>query len=411
MHVVQNRSDLLRKNNLEPPGSACSLLQRFVQQTNWTFKQRVRFSVQYWFLWHHCAGHWLQQTNWTSSLDHISTASRPLVSHQSHTSASNLSSSLLLRIPCPPYPDCTTNILRHPSVLEKNFEDRILEESLLKHPVPTPTPVCFPQRKCVAMVNRGWVPKSWKDDIEAISKSTGDSRVEVVGVVQPSEEPSQFMPENAPKEGVFHWLDVPSMVSHPLNIQVHRVTASMQAMQITSYFIFTLILIFFQLKSRHSFFDVFSMQISSQLGCSIWKAAQVSSMISGPSLDKFEFICWNIWKSITSQQKLILHAPLDRALHTQFEQALTILVSCLALVNLIPSWTILSSILTQNVLGSQATRPEGQHAPQHVQMRLKFLKEPVCAFLDPISSWCRSATNQQFFTCNWDDKFRLCKAF
>lgn len=72
----------------------------------------------------------------------------------------------------------------------------------------------FPaHRKCVAMVNRGWVPKSWKDDIEAISKSTGDARVEVVGVVQPSEEPSQFMPENAPKEGVFHWLDVPSMVS------------------------------------------------------------------------------------------------------------------------------------------------------------------------------------------------------
>lgn len=48
--------------------------------------------------------------------------------------------------------------------------------------------------------------------MEAISKVTGSSRVEVVGVVQPSEEPSQFMPENVPSEGVFHWLDIPSMV-------------------------------------------------------------------------------------------------------------------------------------------------------------------------------------------------------
>ncbi|MEW5311247.1 MAG: hypothetical protein WDW38_002979 [Sanguina aurantia] len=75
------------------------------------------------------------------------------------------------------------------------------------------TPIYDEARKCVAMVNRGWVPKSWKDDVEAISKVTGSSRVEVVGVVQPSEEPSQFMPENVPSEGVFHWLDIPSMTA------------------------------------------------------------------------------------------------------------------------------------------------------------------------------------------------------
>ena len=63
------------------------------------------------------------------------------------------------------------------------------------------------------MVNRGWVPSSWEDNVKEISAAPdSQGRVTVTGIVQPSETPSSAVPDNKPDSYEFHWLDVPTMV-------------------------------------------------------------------------------------------------------------------------------------------------------------------------------------------------------
>ena len=64
------------------------------------------------------------------------------------------------------------------------------------------------------MVNRGWCPRSWDGDLQALVRSGPKPGVqaEVTGVVQPSEKPSAVVPENVLDKLEFHWLDVPNLV-------------------------------------------------------------------------------------------------------------------------------------------------------------------------------------------------------
>lgn len=109
------------------------------------------------------------------------------------------------------------------------------------------------------LVNRGWVPSAWHDDIPLVTKahdavlppqgstasstaddgsSTGSTSkrssgwwggkggsqdrkeaqaaaapiLEFVGVVQQSENPSAVLPDNVPEKLEFHWIDVPELV-------------------------------------------------------------------------------------------------------------------------------------------------------------------------------------------------------
>jgi len=106
------------------------------------------------------------------------------------------------------------------------------------------TPLYDPVRKGAVLVNRGWVPASWLDDIAAVSKaydaqppaadasaaqpaasskggwfSKGASKVgsssaptlQVTGVIQDNENPSAVLPDNVPERLEFHWVDVPTL--------------------------------------------------------------------------------------------------------------------------------------------------------------------------------------------------------
>ncbi len=110
------------------------------------------------------------------------------------------------------------------------------------------------------LVNRGWVPAAWLDDIPTVAAASdavptlvsapaapspptpapparrgwfgraaapkADERqgaaadgkaaaaaVHVVGVLQPNEQPSRVLPDNVPSKLEFHWVDVPALVS------------------------------------------------------------------------------------------------------------------------------------------------------------------------------------------------------
>lgn len=115
------------------------------------------------------------------------------------------------------------------------------------------TPLFDPVKKGAVLVNRGWVPASWLDDINAISKahdalpspdapqpatpsepepaapaakkgwfSKGGKKeeggsaaapviVQVTGVIQENENPSAVLPDNVPERLEFHWIHVPTM--------------------------------------------------------------------------------------------------------------------------------------------------------------------------------------------------------
>lgn len=72
------------------------------------------------------------------------------------------------------------------------------------------TPLYDAARKGTVMVNRGWVPRSWEGDIEALRKTSPDV-ASITGVVQPSEKPSAVVPDNVPDKLEFHWFDVPAL--------------------------------------------------------------------------------------------------------------------------------------------------------------------------------------------------------
>mmetsp|Transcript_15327 Transcript_15327/g.26553 ORF Transcript_15327/g.26553 Transcript_15327/m.26553 type:complete len:402 (+) Transcript_15327:24-1229(+) len=125
------------------------------------------------------------------------------------------------------------------------------------------TPLYDPTRKGAVMLNRGWVPSSWEDNMEklttahdaqprdaiiaaapdgnkAADKAATDDGgkswfgwwgkraapaadqkgstaqpvaqvIHTVGVVQPSEQPSAVLPDNVPDRFEFHWVDVPTL--------------------------------------------------------------------------------------------------------------------------------------------------------------------------------------------------------
>jgi cytochrome oxidase assembly protein ShyY1 len=64
------------------------------------------------------------------------------------------------------------------------------------------------------LVNRGWVPPNWKAEWrETFMGQQPQGEVAVSGVVQGSESPSSYVPQNQPQQGSFFWLDVPGLVS------------------------------------------------------------------------------------------------------------------------------------------------------------------------------------------------------
>uniref|UniRef100_A0A7S3QKM8 SURF1-like protein n=1 Tax=Dunaliella tertiolecta TaxID=3047 RepID=A0A7S3QKM8_DUNTE len=125
------------------------------------------------------------------------------------------------------------------------------------------TPLYDPTRKGAVLVNRGWVPASWNEDIGKVEaawdagaqsgnleaeaqQASSNSRVEpqkqkqgwfswgrsksgneqpqagppaakekptvhVVGMLQQSEQPSAVIPDNVPDNLEFHWIDVPTL--------------------------------------------------------------------------------------------------------------------------------------------------------------------------------------------------------
>lgn len=53
------------------------------------------------------------------------------------------------------------------------------------------------------MVNRGWIPRRDRSTFKMGNKIT-DS-VEIVGIIRTTEKRPQFVPENAPAKGVWHY--------------------------------------------------------------------------------------------------------------------------------------------------------------------------------------------------------------
>ena len=70
----------------------------------------------------------------------------------------------------------------------------------------------------VVLVNRGWVPESWKgvsrDDPEE-QQQTGNA-AKIDGLVVESEKPSMFVPENDPVKGTWFWIDAIEIVRYRL---------------------------------------------------------------------------------------------------------------------------------------------------------------------------------------------------
>lgn len=64
------------------------------------------------------------------------------------------------------------------------------------------------------LVNRGWVPPNWKAEWrQHFMQQQPQGLVAVSGVVQGSESPSSYVPQNQPEQGLFFWVDVPGLVS------------------------------------------------------------------------------------------------------------------------------------------------------------------------------------------------------
>lgn len=80
------------------------------------------------------------------------------------------------------------------------------------HTPPASSHSCHRQHS--VLVNRGWVPPNWKAEWQQhFMAQQPQGRVSVSGVVQGSESPSSYVPDNAPQQGLFFWMDVPGLVS------------------------------------------------------------------------------------------------------------------------------------------------------------------------------------------------------
>ncbi|KAG1674215.1 hypothetical protein FOA52_013835 [Chlamydomonas sp. UWO 241] len=106
------------------------------------------------------------------------------------------------------------------------------------------TPLYDAKKNRAVLVNRGWVPSSWQDDVAALEGSVPggqQAKVTIMGVVQPSENPSASVPKNVPDQLEFHWFDVPNLARScglppdtPLVQEISDADETLQAMKRTS---------------------------------------------------------------------------------------------------------------------------------------------------------------------------------
>lgn len=76
------------------------------------------------------------------------------------------------------------------------------------------TPLHSRQFEKPVLVNRGWVPATWRSDAEFRQhweSERGDATLQAVTRI--SEDPSSFVPQNNPKTGEWFWIDVPAMAA------------------------------------------------------------------------------------------------------------------------------------------------------------------------------------------------------
>lgn len=73
------------------------------------------------------------------------------------------------------------------------------------------TPLHSDQWEKPVLVNRGWVPATWRSDTKLRQQWESSSNATLEAVTRVSEDPSSFVPHNNPKTGEWFWIDVPAM--------------------------------------------------------------------------------------------------------------------------------------------------------------------------------------------------------
>ncbi|DBA82252.1 hypothetical protein WJX79_003765 [Trebouxia sp. C0005] len=63
------------------------------------------------------------------------------------------------------------------------------------------------------LVNRGWVPSTWRSDAQFRQQWDTSGTVSLEAVTRVSEDPSSFVPQNNPKTGEWFWIDIPAMAA------------------------------------------------------------------------------------------------------------------------------------------------------------------------------------------------------
>lgn len=110
----------------------------------------------------------------------------------------------------------------HPSTMfvgprPKNFEGQLSQGFTII------TPLLDPLRRRVLLVNRGWIPQRMRQEGSSSSLSLcselapslqPEGEVTVRGLVQASEQPSSWMPQNDPDRGAWWSVNVEEMASH-----------------------------------------------------------------------------------------------------------------------------------------------------------------------------------------------------
>ncbi|XP_071628773.1 surfeit locus protein 1 isoform X3 [Temnothorax longispinosus] len=84
------------------------------------------------------------------------------------------------------------------------------------------TPFRLEDRDLTIMVNRGWIPRHDRSTFKMGNKIT--DTVEIIGIIRATEKRPQFMPDNAPAKGVWHYRDLDAMAkvaeSEPIYIEL-----------------------------------------------------------------------------------------------------------------------------------------------------------------------------------------------
>ena len=76
------------------------------------------------------------------------------------------------------------------------------------------TPLHSRQFEKPVLVNRGWVPATWRSDAKFRQQwESKDNGATLQAVTRVSEDPSSFVPQNNPKTGEWFWIDVPAMAT------------------------------------------------------------------------------------------------------------------------------------------------------------------------------------------------------